>query len=291
MFDWDDMRIFLTVARMKRVASAARVLGMDVTTINRRLSRLAQALDANPFEQIGGERVLTECGSALFQHAETIEGAALSVLEEVKGERQSLSGHVRLSVAEGFGTWILAPALAAFHRQHPRIRLDLITAPGLLDPSKREADMAVLLTRPRKGHLTVKKLADYQLHLYASPDYLTAHDPIRQPSDLKRHALIGYVPEFAAPELDYLGEVEDGLEASLRSSSINIQRDLIRRGAGVGVVPDFMAEPGSGLVRILAEHVALSRSFWLVVHQDLIKLRRIRAVIDLLTRQCQALAA
>lgn len=289
MFDWDDLRIFLTVARMRRVAPAARALGIDATTIGRRLGRLERALNTTLFEQSGGERLLTPRGAALLRHAESVEGATLDAMADVRGERQSLSGQVRLSVAEGFGTWILAPGLAAFHQEHPGINLDVITASGFLNPSKREADMAVMLARPQSGHLTVQRLADYRLHLYASRDYVARRGLPESRADLLRHTLIGYVPEFLfTPELDYLDEVHTGLEATLRSSSINIQRRLVLDGAGIGVLPDFMTVADVELTRILASDLAIIRSFWLVTHRDLTNLARIAAVANLLRRQVAA---
>lgn len=289
MFDWDDLRVFLAVARMKRVAPAARALGIDATTIARRLGRLAAALDAQLFEQVGADRILTQRGTALLAHAENVEGATLAALADVKGERHSLHGHVRLSVAEGFGTWILAPALPAFHAEHPGIRLDLITASGFLNPSKREADMAVMLARPQRGDLHVQRLADYRLHLYASKAYLAARGAPPMRSALSEHALVGYVPEFLfSPELDYLDEVHTGLEASLRSSSIGIQKRLLTDGAGIGVLPDFMVKAEDQLVKILTDEVEIIRSFWLVTHSNLTKLARISAVSNLLRRCADA---
>ncbi len=292
MFDWDDLRVFLAVARMKRVAPAARALGIDATTIARRLGRLAAALDAQLFEQVGADRILTQRGTALLAHAENVEGATLAALADVKGERHSLHGHVRLSVAEGFGTWILAPALPAFHAEHPGIRLDLITASGFLNPSKREADMAVMLARPQRGDLHVQRLADYRLHLYASKAYLAARGAPPMRSALSEHALVGYVPEFLfSPELDYLDEVHTGLEASLRSSSIGIQKRLLTDGAGIGVLPDFMVKAEDQLVKILTDEVEIIRSFWLVTHSNLTKLARISAVSNLLRRCADAALA
>jgi DNA-binding transcriptional LysR family regulator len=283
MFDWDDLRIFLAVARARRVAPAARALGIDATTIARRLNRLGDALDAQLFEQVGGERIPTQHGLALMEHAEQAEGAAMAAMAEVRGERHSLTGHVRLSVAEGFGTWILAPALPRFHADHPGIRLDLITASGFLNPSKREADMAVMLARPQRGDLHVRKLADYRLHLYASRAYVEARGVPTSTEELSDHALVGYVPEFLfSPELDYLDEVHTGLEASLRSSSIGIQRRLVAEGGGIGVLPDFVAGRDDDLMRILPQQVEIQRSFWLVTHSDLIKLARIGAVSAML---------
>ncbi len=288
MFDWDDLRIFLAVARARRVAPAARTLGIDPTTIGRRLTRLSERLNANLFETIGGERRLTENGEALLAHAETIESAALAAVGEAKGDSSSLSGQVRLSVAEGFATWVLAPELPAFQREHPDIRIDFITASGFLNPSKREADIAVMLARPRRGRLVAAKLGDYRLQLYASADYLDSRAAPLSADELRGHALIGYVPEFIyAPELDYLSEIGAELEPAVRSTSINVQHRLIASGAGIGVLPRFIGDRDVRLRPILPDAIAIRRSFWLVTHSDVRRLARIDAVGKWL-RHCAA---
>lgn len=290
MFDWDDLRVFLAVARARKVAPAARALGIDATTIARRLARLEKALDAELFEMGAGERSLTVRGQELLGHAEAAESAALAAIEEMRGQERTLAGQVRLSVAEGFGTWVLAPGMGDFNRRHPGIRLDLITASGFLNPSKREADMAVMLARPQRGRLMVRRLGDYRLHLYAAPDYLARAGRPETPADLRGHTLIGYVPEFIfSPELDYLDEVEAGLEAHLRSTSIIMQQRMIAEGAGIGVLPDFIGRRDAGLVPLMAERVEITRSFWLVMHGDLRKLARIAAVADWLQERIETL--
>jgi len=291
MFDWDDLRIFLAVARMKRVAPAARALGMDATTVGRRLMRLSAALDADLFEQVGADRILTQRGAALLRHAESVEGAALAAVADIKGERHSLSGLVRLSVAEGFGTAILAPGIPAFHQRHPDIDIDVVATSGFLNPSKREADMAVMLARPQRAHLLVEKLADYGLHLYASAAYLGRCGAPRGRSDLSDHVLIGYVPDhLISPELDYLDEVQVGAAARLRSSSIGIQRRMVQEGAGIGILPDFFAADDPTLVPVLREEVEIRRSFWLVTHSDMARLARIEAVAELIRAQVRRTA-
>lgn len=292
MFDWDDLRVFLAVARARRVAPAARALGIDATTIARRLARLEKALEAELFETGAGERSLTARGQELLVHAESAESAALAALEDMGGQGRSLAGQVRLSVAEGFGTWVLAPGMADFNRRHPGIRLDLITASGFLNPSKREADMAVMLARPQRGRLTVRRLGDYRLHLYAAPDYLARAGTPQCATDLRGHVLVGYVPEFIfSPELDYLDEVETGLEATLRSTSIIMQQRMIAESAGIGVLPDFIARRDSRLVPLMADRIEIVRSFWLVMHGDLRKLARIGAVADWLQERIDILKA
>jgi DNA-binding transcriptional LysR family regulator len=288
MFDWDDLRIFLAVARARRVAPAARALGIDPTTIGRRLARLEGQLNAPLLETVGGERRLTERGSALFSHAETIESAALAAMGDVTGDSSSLSGQVRLSVAEGFATWVLAPELPAFHRANPDIQLDLITASGFLNPSKREADMAVMLARPRKGRLVAAKLGDYRLSLYAANAYLEERGEPRAVDELRGHSLIGYVPEFIySPELDYLSEIGIGLEPAIRSTSINVQHRIIASGTGIGALPRFIGDRDAGLRPILRDSVEIRRSFWLVTHSDVRRLARIDAVGKWL-RHCAA---
>jgi len=279
MFDWDDLRIFLVLARMRKAAPAARALGIDVTTLSRRIARLQTSLNASLFETIGGERRLTERGEALFAHAEEMESATLAAIGDVTGDSSSLSGQVRLSVAEGFATWVLAPALPAFQRDHPDIRLDLVTASGFLNPSKREADMAVMLARPRTGRLAAAKLGNYSLRLYGAADYLAATSKPKRIEDLRQHPLVGYVPEFIyAPELDYLSEVGAGLSAVARSTSINVQHRLIASAAGIGILPAFIGDRDPSLTPLLADLIEIRRSFWLVTHSDLRRLARIEAV-------------
>ena len=278
MGNWDDLRVFLSVARAGRLAGAARLLSIDVTTVSRRLVRLEAAMGAALFETIGGERQLSETGQALLLHAETIESAILSATAGDRGT--SLAGHVRLSLAEGLATHLVAPAMATFRTAHPNLRLDLITASGFLNPSKREADVAVMLARPRGRQLRAVKLADYVLRLCATEGYLAAHGTPENAAALAQHSLISYVPEHIhAVELDYLSEIHDGLVARARSTSINVQHAMIRSGVGIGILPDFIARRDRTLTGVLP-NISLGRSFWLVTHEDTHTTPRIQAVTE-----------
>lgn len=278
--DWDDLRIFLALARSRSMAIAARGLGIDPTTLSRRLSRLTASVGVPLFETIGGKRQLTERGLALYSHAETIENEAFAALGE-RGQGQGLFGQVRLSVAEGLATWLLAPKMLEFTASHPDIHIDLVTSSGMLNPSRREADISVMLARPRSGKLVAQRLTTYSLGLYASRAYLDRHPEPRAAPDLLQHKLIGYVPDFIyAPELDYLSEIEPGLEACVRSTSINVQHRLVAEGVGIAVLPRFIAGRDERLQPVLADQVNLTRSFWFVTHADLRRLARIEAVAD-----------
>ncbi|RXD03645.1 LysR family transcriptional regulator [Sphingomonas sp. UV9] len=274
--DWDDVRYFLALARTHRLGPAAKLLGQDATTVSRRLQRLESRLQTTLFEQTVAGYALTERGTALLDHAEKMEAAALGIQEVVGTDAGVLAGPIRLSVSEGFGSRILAPRLASFTNQHPRIAIDLIASTGFLNPSRREADIAVMLARPKSGPLVARKLTDYHLGLYAHADHLARTPPIATTADLTRHRLIGYVPDMIyAPELRYLAEIDARLDASIRSSSIVAQAELIAAGAGCGILPCFIGDQMPGLVRVLPGSVDIQRSFWLVVHRDVRRIARI----------------
>jgi DNA-binding transcriptional LysR family regulator len=284
MFDWDDLRIFLAVARAQSVGAAARGLNVDATTISRRLARLQQALDCTLFDFTGNRRRLTGPGELLLAHAEAAERAAIAAMEQVAGQASALAGHVRLSVAESVATWLLAPAMAAFADNYPGIELDLVTGLGFLSPSKREADLAVMLARPRTGHVTATRLTTFTLRLYSGHDYLGRSGTPQSLADLAAHRLIGYVPDLLTPgALDYLEPIYRGRTPELRTTSVNVLRRLIEGGCGIGMLPAFVGTASPELVEILPDEARIVREFWLVAHDDSRTLPRIKVVTDLLT--------
>jgi DNA-binding transcriptional LysR family regulator len=278
--NWDDMRVFLALARTGKLASAARTTAQNATTIARRMHRLETALSLTLFEHGSAGHSLTESGHRLLAHAEAMEAGARAVQQEADAGA-GLAGTIRVSASEGFGNWFVAQRLAGFAATHPGIGIDLIASTGFLNPSRREADIAIMLARPKGGPLIAAKLTDYRLGVYASGAYLAAAGGVATIDELTRRRLIGYVPDLIyAPELRYLAEIDDRLEPALRSSSINAQSRLIASGAGCGLLPCFLADQIPGLVRLLADQVSIARTFWLVVHRDMRHVARIRAFID-----------
>lgn len=278
--DWNKLQYFLSVAHHGTLARAARALHVDATTVSRRVGALEKALGQTLFERAPSGFVLTAAGRALVPHAEAMAAAAAHI--HSAGTRgAALSGHLRVSVSEGFGSSFIAPRLAGFAAAHPQLEVDLVASSGFLNPSRREADMAVLLARPRKGPLMTRKLSDYSLGLYAPAgrgDWAEA--VLRAPLSRAEIAVIGYVPDILyAPELDYLGEIEPGLRATIRSSSILAQRQMIVGGAGIGVLPCFLAANDPALMRVRPAQ-GIRRSFWLALHRDVAAQPRVRAFID-----------
>ncbi len=279
--NWDDLRVFLAVARAPSIAVAASRLGIDATTVVRRLARLAAAVDTTLFEPGARGQVLTANGHKLLAYAESAEKAATDARSDLTGERGLLAGTVRISVTEGFGTWVVAQHLAEFHAANPGIRIELIATNGFLNPSKREADVAIMLARPARGALLARQLTGYRLKLYAARDYVARHGAPASRDDLRRHSLIGYVPDFIySDELRYLDDIAKELEPTLGSSSINVQHRLTRGAAGIAVLPCFIGDTDPALLRVLDDEVDISGAFWLVVHRDVRRLARVSAFID-----------
>jgi len=278
--EWNDFQIFLAIARAGSLARAAEKVGLDPTTMGRHLRRLETRLNATLFERSRDGQVPTEAGEALLEAVEAMAQVA-SQISENASVHEGPTGAVRLSVSEGFGTWFVSRHVPSFAATYPGLTLDLIASSGFLNPSRREADIAVMLSRPKSGPLMTRKLSDYALQVYASEDYLNQHGMPKTAADLARnHRLVGYVPDLIySPELRYLSELAPNLTATIRCSSINAQLRLVTEGAGVGVLPRFMADANPGLVPILPQN-RIVRSFWLVTHQGTHKLARIKATRD-----------
>jgi len=280
--DWNDYQAFLAVARGGQLSRAAAAMGVDATTIGSRLRRLEARLGATLFELTREGQVLTEAGEALLTEVDAMAQSASRIAEQSGGE--GAQGLLRVSLTEGFASAIVTPALKSFIEVHPRLTVDLIASSGLLSPSKREADLAVTLSRPRAGPVIAGKLADYALRLYATRGYLAQNGTPATTADLARgHRLVGYVPDLLDdPELRYLAEFETGLSAVVRSPSITTQARLIAAGSGIGVLPCFMGDADKWLVPVLPDR-RIIRSFWLVTHKDTHSLARVRAFKDWLT--------
>jgi DNA-binding transcriptional LysR family regulator len=281
--NWDDLRIFLAVARTGGLVAAGRRLGIDQTTVARRMSALEADFGARLIDRSPRGVSLTGQGAALLAHAEGMEAEALSASERLGEVGLGLSGVVRLATPEVFGAGLVAPAAARLHALHPGLQLELAPASRSVNLSRREADIAIGLSRPEHGRLVSRKLADYRLGLFASLDYLAASGAPTSIEDLRRRPLVWYIDEMLdLPELRYLDQIADGLQTVFRSTSVAAQHEAVAAGLGLGVLHLFSANRDPRLVRVLESEIALKRTYWLTLHADSQRVARIRAVIDFL---------
>lgn len=279
---WDDMRIFLAVARAESLSEAGRRLKIDPATVGRRIARLEESLGTPLFAKSPQGYAMTEAGQRLETHAARAEQAMSAAIEEVQGSEGQLSGTIRIGAPDGCANFVLPQVCAIIGRQHPELDIQIVALPRVVNLSKREADMAVTVSPPSAGRLSVQKITDYKLHLAAARLYLRDCPPLETLEDLKRHRIIGYIPDMIFDkELDYMAEL--GLDrVMLASNSASVQFNAIRHGGGVGIVHDFALPTAKGVNRVLADHFSLTRSFYLVRHDDDRRLERMNRFAALL---------
>ena len=219
-FDWNSLKHFLAVAREGRLTSAAARLATDHATVSRKIKALEESLQASLFERSPRGYALTAVGEELFRRAEEMESAAMRVQNEIAGERVALSGSVRFGAPDGFGAYFFAPRMGALAERYPELEIQLIAMPRIFSLSKREADIAVGLSRPNEGRLVARKLTDYSLRLYGSKTYLARNATPRSIAELSGHCIIGYIPDLLFSEqLDYLGVLEEARSRRIASSN------------------------------------------------------------------------
>jgi len=282
MADWDDLRIFLAVSRGESLSRAGRVLKLDAATVGRRIARLEEALGARLFTRSPQGYVLTDEGGRLVGHAQAIETEMERARDALSGAGEGISGQVRIGAPDGAANYLLPQVVAGIIAQNPGLEVQIVALPRVFSLTRREADMVIAVSKPEQGRVIATKITDYQLHLAASAAYLTTSPPINTLEDLKAHRIIGYIPDMIFDrELDYLSDL--GIDhPPVASNSVSVQLNLIRQGAGLGVVHDF-ALPGTPDVRrILTDQFSLLRAFYLVRHADDRHVPRIQRFADAL---------
>ncbi|KZM50407.1 LysR family transcriptional regulator [Labrenzia sp. OB1] len=283
--NWDDIRIFLAIARTGQILAAARRLGVNHATAARRLTALEESLGTRLFDRSTSGCVLTESGDRFFERAERMEAEAVAAQADLDGDTPGITGTVRIGAPDGFGVAYLAPRLGKLTEKHPGLTIQLVPMPRSFSLSRREADIAVTVDRPETGRLVAGKLVDYALGLYASRTYLDRRDAPEAASDFSAHDLIGYVEDILySPSLSYGTEITRDWSARFEIASALGQTEAVRAGAGIGILHDFIARGDPGLVAVLPE-IKIQRAYWMVTHESSRPLRHVAAVQEFLRDQ------
>ena len=283
MLTSDQLLAFLAVIREGNTVGAARRLALDHSTVSRRLAGLEQALGTRLFDRSPRGLAPTAAATSLVTSAERVERELIMAAGSV-GQRDTLiTGSVRLATPEVFGTFLVAPHIAELREKHPNLILELAPESRTISLSRREADIAITVRQPPRGRLVARKLVDYRLGLYAAPGYLARHAAIQTRADLADHAYVSYVDELVDfPELLALNQAKLDGTIVFRSSSSAAQQAAIAAGTGIGMLHVLAAQQDHRIERILAEQIEAQRTYWLVLHADLQRVPRIRAVIEFL---------
>ncbi|ADZ71300.1 LysR family transcriptional regulator [Polymorphum gilvum] len=283
--NWDDVRMFLAVARSGQILAASRRLGLNHATVARRLTGLERTLKTSLLERSTSGCVLTPAGERFMTHAERMEAEMLSAASELTDTDIDVSGTVRIGAPDGFGVAFLAPRLGDLTARHPNLTVQLVPVPRSFSLSRREADIAITVDRPEHGRLIARKLVDYALGLYASADYLTRRGTPKTAAELRGHDLVGYVEDLLySPSLNYGTEIVRDWSARFEIASALGQTEAVRAGAGIGILHAFIARMDASLVPVLPE-IRIHRAYWMVTHESSRPLRHVSVVQDYL-RDC-----
>jgi DNA-binding transcriptional LysR family regulator len=265
--DWEDLHYFVALAQAGSLSAAARNLAVSHATVGRRLAALEDTLGCSLFDRRVDGYTVTKDGARVLEAATAMEQHALTVVRQAKRGR-GLTGAVRLTAVDALAERLLVPRLAEFRRRHPGIDLEVIADSRSLSLAKREADIAIRLTRPESGELFVRRLATMGYGVYAAEGGDTS-------------AWVGYDEAFAhLPEARWLARHATGERVAVRANEIMVQLAAVRAGFGKALLPCRFADADRMLVPVPVAAPALTRDAWLVVHRDMRDVPRVRAVID-----------
>lgn len=279
--NWDDYRFLLAVARKGTVSAAALDLRCDHATVIRRIDRLENDLGIALFSRRPTGYELTPAGKNALALADAVESAILTGQSGLSQLSETPTGTVRIGTPDGFGSYFLAPRMVDLIERYPGLDVQLVATSRLFSLSKREAEVAISLQAPVEGRLMVRKLTDYELRLYASESYLKRFEPIQKRADLAQHRFTGYIEELLfSPELNYLETVCEKHQVCMRSGNLIAQMQATVAGIGLAILPCFMASWRRDLVPVLPNEFSLTRSFWVIIHEDSKDHPSVRAVTN-----------
>jgi DNA-binding transcriptional LysR family regulator len=287
MLDWDDLRVFLSVARERTLSGAARKLRVDQSTVGRRLSALEATAGTRLFERTPAGYVLTAAAEAVLASVQQIEGEALAVERKLLGQDARVEGRVKVATSDSLATWFLMRHLPALHRAHPDIVIQLVTGNQPADLARREADISLRLTKPKQPNLIARRIGVGAWASYAAESYLATRGTPSARSHYAGHDVIGFDPELAGTiGAQWLSKHTARARVVLTTNSLTCHAQAVVAGLGLSPLPCVFGDREATLRR-LSPGLIGHHDIWLVVHPDLHESARVRAVLDFLTRLIQ----
>jgi DNA-binding transcriptional LysR family regulator len=282
-WQWDDVRFFLAVARAGSLSGAARLLGLGHVTVGRRITLLEKQLGVTLLNRTPDGFVTTAAGEAILRQCAAMESAALDLERIVAGHDTLLTGAVRITTTEALACQLVAPAIAPLRAAHPELQVDLIVGVRTLDVARREADLAIRFARPSASDLVCRKLGEVGFSLYASKHDLARKGVPKQGQGLADFDLITFTGMPAAMSPFFMGESLEGARIALRCDNPLVQLRAAASKAGIAEVACFLGDSTPDLVRVWPKRAPARRVVWLIMHQDMRRAARIRAVSSAIT--------
>ena len=281
MFDWNDLRYFLAVAREGSTLAAAKALGVSQPTVQRRLSALEESIKRQLVEHHPTGYRLTEFGKTLFPHAEDVERSITAFQRQLMSGGQELSGTLRVTCPEGMASRLLAPLIESFRAKYPELRVDLIMTDRRLDLAKGEAEVAVRMHKPGDESLIARKIANTPWSVYASRTYIKRHGRPQQQEDLDNHAVIEFGGEIAQIQASrWLRSTAPRATIAARGNSMLGVLAAVKSGAGLAPLPMLLGGGEEDLEPLLAPIPEIGSKIYIVMHSDLRRTARVRAFCE-----------
>jgi molybdate transport repressor ModE-like protein len=289
MFDWNDLKAFLAVARGGSTLAGAKALGVNQTTAARRIEAMEAALGLKLFERGQSGSRLTEAGRDLVAEAEKVERAAEAFVNRAHAHQRGLAGAIRVTATEILANTAITPAIGAFRKLYPEVQIDLVITDRPLDIEGGEADLAIRSGKALPAsNLIARKLADHDFALYCSRDYAARRGLPRSLSDLKDHDLIcGETEVGILPGVEWMFAHAGGKAPAHSSNSMSNLLHAVRAGLGIAPLSCALADADMALIRCSEKIEEATGSSWIVTRRELKDTPRIRAFIDFLVPHVQ----
>jgi DNA-binding transcriptional LysR family regulator len=277
----DDLLVLLAVGRSGRYVVAAEQLGVDHTTVARRIAALEQSIGGRVLARAAGGWELTDLGRDALSAAEAVESALRSLTTAEPGGVRTLEGVVRISATDGFSAYIAAPAAAQLRRHHPGVAVEIVAATRRATQQRSGLDIEVVVGEPQVHRAEAIRLGDYGLGMYGSTDYLAEHGTPTNLDELARHPLVYFIDSMlAVDDLDLARTFAPAMRESVTSTNVFVHIEATRAAAGLGLLPCFMADRHRDLVRVLPEAVSVVLTYWLVARSETLRRPEVGALVD-----------
>ena len=284
----DDLLVLLAVSRSAKFTTAAQALGLNHTTVSRRIAALEKALGGRVLARAAGGWELTELGEQAVRVAEQVEAAVSALGPEGKAP-DPIAGVVRMTATDGFSAYIAAPAVARLRRKHPGLSVEVVTMTRRALQQRSGLDIEVVVGEPQVHRAEAVRLGDYMLGMYASRAYLAEHGTPAGLEDRGGHPLVYFVDSMLqVDDLDAPRRLVPAMRDGLTSTNVFVHVEATRAGAGIGFLPCFMADLHDDLVRVLPAEIAELLPYWMVLRQDSMRRPAVAAVVQALQEQTAA---
>ncbi len=281
----DDLLVLLAVSRSAKYTTAAQALGLNHTTVSRRIAALEKALGGRVLARAAGGWELTDLGARAVQVAERVE-AVVGTLGAAGTAPDPITGVVRMTATDGFSAYIAAPAVARLRRDHPGLSVEVVTMTRRALQQRSGLDIEVVVGEPQVHRAEALRLGDYMLGMYASRAYLDEHGTPATVAELNEHPLVYFVDSMLqVDDLDAPRRLVPGMRDALTSTNVFVHVEATRAGAGIGFLPCFMGDLHTDLVRLLPAEIAELLPYWMVLRPDSLRRPAVAAVVQGLREQ------